>query len=269
LQLKLSFRSRASALVRKSLGEPGPKIPQTDSGNPYLRKDLDLQKLSLTSPTRFERIYYGHRGRPMFKWAHYLPIYDRLLAPFVGKPITLVEIGLADGGSLQLWREYLGPEIRIIGIDCDPKCNRYAEGRTEVIIGDQGDPAFMQKISNIIGEADIFIDDGSHIIAHQILTFESLFPIIKNGGVYVCEDLHTSYWPTYGGGLDNPDSFIGYSKRIIDKLHFKYGVGTLPSDDISHHIGAMVVTDSLIAFEKRPPEDVYMAWVGVEDAISD
>lgn len=229
---------------------------------------MDWDLLARTAPTRFERVYYGHRGSAIFKWAHYLPTYDRLLQPFVGKPITLVEVGLATGGSLQLWRDYLGPDIKIIGVDLDPSCKRFEDDNTRIMIGDQGDPAFMRQVAEAVGEADVVIDDGSHINAHQILTFETLFPIVKIGGVYVCEDLHTSYWADYGGGFGRQDTFIGYAKQAIDKLHFKYGVGELPPNDPARHIGAMIVTDSLIAFEKAEPAEVFMAMVGGDQPIA-
>lgn len=238
--------------------------PVAAEPNPYVKKDLDWDRMTKEAATQFEKTYYSHKGRVIFKWAHYLPIYDRVLKPFVGKPITLVEIGLAKGGSIELWREFLGEQIKVIGIDNDPATLAYAGKNVEVIIGDQGDSEFLKTVAERIGKADVVIDDGSHINSHQIQTFETLFPIIRPGGVYVCEDLHTSYWPTYGGGLGIEGTFISYFKALIDKLHTKYTAENHPLSDLSRHVGTITVADSIVAIEKSVPADVWMAWIGRE-----
>lgn len=66
-------------------------------------------------------------GRMIYKWKHYFPIYERHLAPFVNRPTTLIEIGCGHGGSLQMWKRYLGPHAQIVGIDHDSKCASFEE----------------------------------------------------------------------------------------------------------------------------------------------
>lgn len=77
----------------------------------------------------------------------------------------------------------------------------------------------MRKLVAQVGALDIVIDDGGHTMKQQINSFEELYPKVKPGGVYLAEDLHTSYWSEYGGGLKEPDSFIEYSKNLVDQLN--------------------------------------------------
>jgi hypothetical protein len=63
------------------------------------------------------------------------------------------------------------------------------------------------------------IDDGGHIMEQQIVTFEMLFDFVKFNGVYLCEDTHTSYWYSLGGGYRWKSNYIGYIKNLIDQLN--------------------------------------------------
>ena len=243
--------------------EPAPAAPPaTDAPNPYLRTDLDWDALAREAPTRFERVYYAHRGRAIFKWNQYLPLYEQALARYVGQPLTLVEIGVAAGGSLQLWRSYFGERCRIVGVDIDPACQAYAEPGVEIMIGSQDDPEFLRRVADQAGGIDVIVDDGSHVSSHQIRTMEVLFPRLKTDGVYVCEDLHTSYWANFGGGLDRSDSYIAYVKRLIDKLHHRYNGMALAEDDFAREIGSMMLGDSIAFFHKAPARETYMVQVG-------
>lgn len=262
---KFRLRRRLAAASRPTLGS----APQASNASAlagessYLRGDLDTEMLARTAPTRLEQLYFGHKGRPMFKWVHYLPLYDRALAPYVGGAVTVVEIGVAQGGSLDLWREFFGPAARIVGVDIVPASRAFATPGTEIVIGDQGDGAFLEELARRIGEADVIIDDGSHISRHQIRTFETLFPILKQGGVYICEDLHTSYWSDWEGGLGRNDTFIAYMKRMIDRFHDRYHTGVAPAeDDLAADIAWMTVADSIAFFHKGPRHNPYMALVG-------
>jgi hypothetical protein len=83
----------------------------------------------------------------------------------------MLEIGVAGGGSLDLWRSYFGSKARIIGIDNNPDCKRFESTGTRVFIGNQGDTAFLKRVAAEIGPIDILIDDGSHAYQHQLTTF--------------------------------------------------------------------------------------------------
>jgi hypothetical protein len=136
-------------------------------------------------------------GRGIVKWRHYLEIYDRHLAKFVGEPSTLLEIGIYAGGSLDMWREYLGPGSELYGVDIDPYCKRFEEAT--VFTGDQADRAFWERFRAETPLLDIIVDDGGHTVEQQRVTLEELLPRLRPGGVYICEDIH---------GDDN--GFLGY-----------------------------------------------------------
>jgi hypothetical protein len=150
-------------------------------------------------------------GPGLFKWRHYLDIYDRHLHRFRGQPIHLVEVGVAGGGSLRMWRDYLGPDARISGIDIDPACTRFASEGTEVLIGDQADPEFWAKFVADHPQIDVVIDDGGHIAHQQAVTLECLLRHIRPGGVYACEDIHGPFQPFHAfvDGLTRPLNTIG------------------------------------------------------------
>lgn len=166
-----------------------------------------------------ERILEGKskEGRPFNKHTNFADIYTRLLTPYINKDMTLVELGVSHGGSLQLWREFLGDKVNIHGLDVAEHC-LYSESQIKCMLVDQGKESDLDKISSI-GPIDLFIDDGSHYSEHQIATFEKVFPQIKPGGMYVCEDVHTSYRALYGMGYKHPGSFIEYCKNIIDSMY--------------------------------------------------
>src|SRR5712691_846135 len=164
--------------------------------------------------------YFTHNpGRLIHKWTHYFEIYDRHLSRFRGTDVHLVEIGVYHGGSLQMWKHYFGPTSRIFGVDIDPRCKKLEEKQIEIFIGDQEDRGFLKSLAAKIPRVDILIDDGGHTMAQQINTFEELFPHVDGNGVYLCEDLHTSYWEKYGGGFRKPGTFVEYSKSFIDYIN--------------------------------------------------
>jgi hypothetical protein len=163
-----------------------------------------------------EKYAQSHSEGPgLYKWRHYFDIYDRHLSRFRGQPVRLIEIGVAGGGSLGMWRDYLGADALICGIDIDPECERFAEHGVEVIIGDQGDPAFWSTFLQDRGTFDVVIDDGSHLPEHQVLTLEKLLPRLARGGVYICEDIVGPLQPFHAfvDGLTRPLSSAGVGEE--------------------------------------------------------
>ena len=156
-------------------------------------------------------------GQRCDKWQHYIEIYERYFSKFVGTKCTYLELGVAKGGSLQLMQDYLGTEARIIGVDIDPECEKLREEGREIYIGDQSDDTLLDALTQNCAPFDIILDDGSHIPDHQIQSFMRLFPLLKEGGVYVVEDLHTAFWYGYQDsrfGLN----FYDFAKGLADKL---------------------------------------------------
>ncbi len=197
-----------------------------------------------------EEYFYGNTSRLLHKWLHYFKLYDRHFSEFRGRPITLIEIGVFHGGSLQMWKDYFGSEARIIGVDNDPRCVALADEHVQVIIGDQDDRSFLRTLREEVGTVDIVIDDGGHRMTQQIGTFEELWPAVAEGGVYLIEDLHTSYWPEYGGGYRDPTTFLEFAKTLIDKMNAWHTRDACPVDSYTRSLGGMHVYDSVIVFDK-------------------
>lgn len=198
--------------------------------------------------------FTAHNGRRVFKWMHYLEIYHRHFSRFRGCSPVVLEIGVFDGGSLDMWRDYFGPGCRIYGVDVDERCQAYAGPDTTMIIGDQGDREFLGRLRQEVPKVDILIDDGGHRMHQQIATFEELYAHVSDEGIYLCEDMHTSYWQEFGGGYRNPGSFVEYSKRLIDQLsawHSK-DPAVFAVNDFTRSTYAMHYYDSVLVIEKQP-----------------
>lgn len=191
-------------------------------------------------------------GRLILKWGHYFGVYERHFAAYRNKPVRLLEYGVFHGGSLQMWRHFFGPQAEIIGVDIDPRCADLAEPGIAIELGDQADPALHARLREKYGSFDIVIDDGGHQMHQQIVTFREMYPAVKPGGVYLVEDLHTSYLADWGGGYRRPDTFIEFSKNFIDQLYAWY-----PSTP-EHRADLLTATayglhfyDSMLVIEKR------------------
>jgi methyltransferase family protein len=202
-----------------------------------------------------ENYFAGNTGRQIMKWRHYFEIYDRHLARFRGTDVHVLEFGVAQGGSAQMWKHYFGPRCRVYGVDKNPACKQAEEERIEVFIGDQADRKFLRELAARIPRIDILIDDGGHRMKQQIRTFEELFPRIDANGVYLCEDLHTSYWSNYGGGYRRRGTFIEYAKNFIDDLHGWHARGGRPRiSEFTRSVHGLHFYDSVLVIEKRPIE---------------
>lgn len=162
--------------------------------------------------------YKSKTGKALYKPYHYADIYAALLGLYAGRNLCLVELGIGYGGCLEMWREFFGAESKIVGIDLNSK--PYDDPGIQFIHGDQSKREFLKTIPDLIPKIDIFIDDGSHVNSHQIATMEEVFAHVSPGGLYIVEDVHTSYRSgEYQGGYRHPESFIEYCKNIIDTLH--------------------------------------------------
>ena len=201
------------------------------------------------------QLYFESNDRRLIhKWTHYFEIYDRHFSRFRGTDVHLVEIGVYHGGSLQMWRDYFGPNAKIIGIDIDPRCKEFEEEGIEIIIGNQEDRNFLANLREKLPRIDILLDDGGHTVRQQIVSFEELFSHVSENGVYLCEDLHTSYWSEYGGGFRYSESFIEYSKKLIDSLNAWHSKdpGSFRVTDFTRSAYSMDYYGSILVIEKRP-----------------
>ncbi|HVQ07454.1 MAG TPA: class I SAM-dependent methyltransferase [Allosphingosinicella sp.] len=202
--------------------------------------------------TELESIFLGHEGRPIHKWAHYLPIYDRLFALYRARPVTFLEIGVNRGGSLEMWRRYFGAEAVIAGVDIDEVCASRVDPPNQVFIGSQADPAFLEDVVARVGRPDIVLDDGSHVAEHQRVSFDTLFPLLKDGGLYLIEDIATAYWPDeYEGGYRRRGTAIEFAKDFVDDVNAWYHKEHF-DPLIRDHVHSIAFYDSIIAIEKKP-----------------
>ena len=227
-------RKAASSLYR--LVRRGPGITQFNLPPDRARE--------LTPPSEIADLFYGHKGRPINKWTHYLAHYDRFFSRFRSTPVRMLEIGVFEGGSLELWRKYFGPKATIFGIDIDPACASKVDKPNQVRIGSQDDPDFLRSVVEEMGGIDLVLDDGSHKGHHIITSFRALFPLLSDGGLYVIEDMHDDYteWP---GTRTNQS--LGLIKRLIDDMHAHFHAR--PALE-SPHIGGLHLYDSLAFIEK-------------------
>ena len=185
------------------------------------------------------------------KWKHYFPIYERHLERFRNQDVLMLEVGVSHGGSLRMWKRWLGPHARIVGVDIDPRCKALEEPGTEIVIGDQEDRGFLRELRERVGPIDVVIEDGGHTMGQQIATLEELWPAVVPGGVYLAEDLHTSYWDEFGGGHRKPGTFIEYAKDLVDDMHaWHTRERGHPPTDWTRTIAGMHVYDSVIVFDK-------------------
>ena len=210
--------------------------------------------------------FFNNPGRLIHKWHHYFEIYHRHFERFRGRSPTVVEIGVFHGGSLQMWHRYFGPGARIVGIDVDPRCRQFEDEATTILICDQADRRFLAQVRERLPHIDIVIDDGGHRMAEQIATFEELYPHVQPDGVYLCEDIHTSFIPEYGGGYRREGTFLEYAKALIDRLYGWYTrePERLSPDAITLSTFALHFYDSVLVVEKRPIGQPQVSMTGTQ-----
>lgn len=213
---------------------------------------------------KLRELFESNDGNLIDKWDHYIDIYERYFERYIGKELVILEIGIFQGGSLGIWKKYFGDKVRIIGIDVNEDCLRFKEDGIDIFIGSQEDPAFLKELKSKIPMIDILIDDGGHTMKQQITTFQELFSHVKNDGLYICEDTHTSYWMAYGGSLRHPNSFIERSKDLIDSLSkWHYGI----PDIYSKSILGIHFYNSLVIFEKGTISEPKARQIGQDNNI--
>lgn len=191
------------------------------------------------------------------KWIHYFDIYDQYFTKFRDKSPTMVEVGIFDGGSIEAWVEYFGEGATVIGIDNQCRIDE-VEG-AKLYLGDQSSPEFWDNFLQEVPKIDCFVDDGSHIMNHQILTFLKVWPHISEGGVYICEDTHTSYWPSHDGELLKKGTFIEFMKEMVDGLQSRWIPNRSPVTEAEQYIdtiGFIGFHQSMVVLTKNKKEYV-------------
>jgi hypothetical protein len=209
------------------------------------------------------------------KWGmhYYTPHYERHFQPLRERPLTVLELGIGGfgdpatgGGSLRMWKRFFRRAM-VYGVDIFDKSG-VSEQRVHTIQGDFADRGFLASLADRIGPFDIVIDDGSHYCPDVITAFTALYPHVAPGGLYVVEDLQTSYWPGYGGSSErrsDPATSMGFLKQLVDALnHEEYEpAGTHPTTGVEHTLVGAHFYHNLAILEKgRNAEGTAPAWMG-------
>ena len=151
----------------------------------------------------------------------FIQLYEKYFSSFRNSKINILEIGVDNGDSLRIWREYF-TNANICGIDILKK--DFTIDNTEILQGDQSDKNFLSTIIQKYKNFDVIIDDGSHQSKHIIASFKFLFPYLNNNGLYVIEDLQTSYFQRYGGlrlNLNKKKSSMNFIKSLTDSINYE------------------------------------------------
>ncbi len=160
----------------------------------------------------------GHHGPRL----HFTPKYSKYFEPIRDKKLNILEIGVGSGPSLKMWYDYF-PNATIHAIDVVPQ-TQHENNRVKTHICDQSNRDELEKVMEKIGEVDIIIDDGSHVIDHQQISLGTLFKYVKKGGQYWIEDLHTS------------DSSVWYKGKTLYGYDMAFNEGESTVDIINNYI---------------------------------
>jgi hypothetical protein len=200
-------------------------------------------------------LFAAHEGKCSDKWDLYLRVYEAIFAPLRDKPIALLEVGVQNGGSLDIWSKYFGNATAIVGVDIDPRCAllTFDDERIAVVIGDVKQPETYARIAARSTCFDVIIDDGSHVSHDIIATFLRLVPLLGNNGIYLVEDMHASYWKEYGGELFAPYSAAAFFKALTDVINQEHWSLDKPAADLlkpfADHVAVALPMDDLKCVE--------------------
>ena len=169
----------------------------------------------------------NHASDKSSKYHNYARKYDKILSPFINTFTDVLEIGVSQGQSTKMWTDYF-PNATIHGADINKAsviCEAYSN-RIKFHLIDQRDRAKLKNLEQY-SPFDLIIDDGNHFWMEQILTFETLFPYLRSGGIYIVEDTTTSYWKEYKNNRISP---IEYFKALVDEVNLKGARGSVPAN---------------------------------------
>ncbi len=207
-----------------------------------------------STPWESLSIYQSYRRSPYLSIKHssYFQVYEELLAPYRDQAITFVEVGVLNGGSLFMGRDYFGPKARIIGVDLNPGAKKWEADGFEIFIGSQSDPQFWASFFQTVGPIDILLDDGGHTNDQQIITTDCALPNVRNGGLVIIEDTHASYMRSFGN--PSPYSFMEYVNFLSAQIHTRFPAlrnladSKEPVSIASQCIYAITAYESIVAF---------------------
>ena len=181
------------------------------------------------------------------KHLNYFDVYDDLLKKYVDQEIVFVEVGILNGGSLFMWRDFFGPKARIIGIDLNPEVKRFEKDGFEIFVGDQEKPSFWKDFFKKVGKIDILLDDGGHTNNQQIITTQNSIENINDSGLLIVEDTHASYMKEFGN--PSQDSFVNYAKKNIDYINYRFpNIGEI-KELFYNNVFSIIFYESIICYK--------------------
>lgn len=203
------------------------------------------------------------------KWGHhyYCNNYEKHLQRFRDKPVNLLELGVGgyhrrDKGAsgLRMWYNFfLNKETKIHGVDIYDKSLITLPPGIKIHKGSQDDERFLLTLMKDYGVPlwDIVIDDASHINSKTLKSFEILFPLLTPGGIYIIEDIETSWWEAKGadgtdfGGCGDAENFhcptaINMGRALVNAVNSKHIAGGTNE----HNIKSIHFYDNCIIIEK-------------------
>jgi hypothetical protein len=178
----------------------------------------------LSQENLLTKLFETHTGKYSDKWSSYLEIYWQLFAPIRENDFDLLEIGIQNGGSLEIWAKLFPNAKNLIGFDVHPKCKdlTFTDPRIKVYVEDAAETKAGNLVREMSSNLGVVIDDGSHVSKDIIRSFLIFFPQLKPGGIYVIEDLHASYWSDWQGGISHPESSMQFLKLLADVVNFNH-----------------------------------------------
>ncbi len=179
------------------------------------------------------------------KQRNYFSMYEEILGPYRNKRVKVLEIGVLDGGSLALWKRYLGAKAKVIGVDVNPRAAEIKSRDFEILIGNQCSKKLWQELREVYGQFDLIIDDGGHTNRQQLLTLLYSIELIKDGGKLITEDVHCSYMKDFG----NPSrySFVNFAFGVVNKINSRFF--EIPGSLISKAVYKVSFYESAVVFE--------------------
>jgi FtsJ-like methyltransferase len=218
------------------------------------------------------KAYEAHGGYSSDKWNLYLQTYDEIFTSFYGQTVQLLEIGVQNGGSIEIYSNFFSEKSTIIGCDVDKNVSKLRfRSNVQIIIGDANAISTIERVRDFENSFDFIIDDGSHHSRDIVKSFLAYFSSVKSNGVYIVEDVHCAYQIGYGGGLKYPRSAIEFFKELIDVMNLEHWPSGLPSrmnkrrferrygisidSEILKDIHSIEFKNSMIIIRKKPSQE--------------
>lgn len=183
---------------------------------------MDLEKskpLSENVTNSLESCFFNIETHSL-KVDTYFENYESAFEGLQKSNLVVVEVGVLDGGSLRMWQGFFGPASRIVGIEKNPKAKELRSLGFEIFIADQESIEDLRKVLEEIGPIDVFIDDGGHTAKGQIISSLVAAKYVKDGGVIIVEDTHSSFASDFG--MPHKYSFANWVHQVADLMDQAY-----------------------------------------------